>query len=225
MAELRKPKPYIHVTWLAKALANPDCMWQYWFKAHYSYTKHEEMTGDLQRWNREHNELMAARQIEMEEIGFTVHREGAIDFKLEGTTAVVAGKPDIIGNFIVPPLMIEPGKPDPTYTLIVDGKGGIQRESDIWQVKIYLYAIPKCRKDRVRGPLKGEVQYKSNDVRKPVTLADADVEKIVAMIKQLAGPTPLVKKAHRDDCKWCNIGQWDCPEKVLPVASGQSKDF
>lgn len=203
MAIARTGKSYIWVTWLAKLLGGQQCVWSAWFKAHYKYDKFEEQAADLVKWNREHNALMAARVKELEADGWTVMVEDQNAFKLEGEVAVVAGKPDIVAT--------KPGR-----VLVVDGKTGRERDSDIWQVLLYLFAIPKSRPD-LKGDLEGEVQYAKGDQRISLTPADLDEDRmkhLVALIKTVAGPDAPPKKPSRAECKVCNIGFKDCPQRV-----------
>lgn len=203
MATARTGKPYIWVTWLAKLLGGQQCVWSAWFKAHYKYDKFEEQAADLVKWNREHNKLMAARQRELEGQGYTVMVEDQNAFKLEGEVAVVAGKPDLVA--------VKPGE-----VLVVDGKTGRERESDIWQVLFYLFALPKSRPD-LKGDLVGEVQYARGDVRITLTPADLDeprMKQVVDLIKVVAGDAEPPKRPSRQECKVCNIGFKDCPMRV-----------
>lgn len=202
MAIARTGKPYIWVTWLAKLLGGNRCIWSAWFKAHYKYDKFEEQAADLVKWNRDHNKLMSVRQKELEADGWTVLVEEQNAFKLEGKVAVVAGKPDLVA--------VKSGQ-----VMVIDGKTGRERESDIWQVLFYLFALPKSRPD-LKGELIGEVQYKSGDV---ITLSPAELDEprmgqIVKLIEAVAGAEPPVKRPSRDECKRCNIGVKDCPQRV-----------
>jgi hypothetical protein len=202
MATRRTGKPYIYVTWLAKLLGGQQCLWSAWFKAHFKYEKFEEQALDLVQWNREHSELMAARQRELEAQGWTVTTEEQNSFKLEGAAAVVAGKPDIIAT--------KPGQ-----VLVVDGTTGRMRDSDVWQLLFFLFAVQKARPD-LKGDLVGEVQYKSDDC---YTFAAADLtpehlKYIVSLIKVISSDTAPARVPSRDECKRCNIGVADCPQRV-----------
>jgi CRISPR/Cas system-associated exonuclease Cas4 (RecB family) len=201
MAIRRHGKSYIWVTWLAKLLGGNECLWSAWFKAHYKYDKFEEQAADLAKWNRDHTKLMAARRRELEQDGWTVTVEDENAFKLEGEVAVVAGKMDLVAV-----------KGD--RVLVVDGKTGRERESDLWQVLIYLYALPKSRKD-LPPNLEGEVHYRQGDVSlTPAELTPARMERIVTLIKTVGGETPPPKRPSREECKRCNIGIKDCPERM-----------
>lgn len=201
MATPRHGKPYIWVTWLAKLLGGQQCVWSAWFKAHYKYDKYEEQAADLVKWNRDHTALMAAKRRALEADGWTVTVEDQNAFKLEGAVAVVAGKMDLVAV-----------KDD--RVLVVDGKTGRQRESDIWQVLLYLFALPKCRPD-LPAQLEGEVHYRKEDVSlTPEELTEERLEEIVGLIKTVGGDEAPPKRPSRAECQRCNIGRKDCPERV-----------
>lgn len=201
MATRRKGKPYIWATWLAKLLGGQQCVWAAWFKAHYKYEKFEEQAADLVKWNQDHERLMRARKRELEAEGWTCFVEEQNAFALEGQAAIVAGKADLIAV-----------KGD--HVLVIDGKTGRERESDIWQVLIYLFALPKSRPDLPKN-VEGEVHYTNGDVNlTPLELTPERVQQIVDLVKVVGADTPPAKKPSRDECRRCNIGARDCPERV-----------
>lgn len=203
-ATRRTGKPYIWATWLAGILGGKRCVWAAWFKSHFQYQKYEEMASDLVRWNAEHTVLMQARRRELEREGYVVTEESQNAFKVEGTVAVLAGKPDLIAR-------------KPGMALIVDGKTGRARDSDIHQALIYLYAVPKQFPMLMSADLEGEVQYKRGDQRITVTAADLSPEymgRLIDAIKVIGGPDAPAREPSRDECRFCNIGAWDCPQRV-----------
>lgn len=195
-------KPYIFVTHLAKLLGGRRCVWASWFAAHYRYEKHEEQALDLVQWNREHNALMDRRRRELEREGFTVTAEDQNAFKLEGASAILAGKPDLVAT-------------KPGVTLVVDGKTGRERESDIWQVLLYLFALPK-QKPELKVGLEGEVQYKrgARITVMPEELTPERMGRITDLIAVVAGPNAPAKAPSAYECKTCNIGPKDCPQRI-----------
>jgi len=214
MASLRKGKPRIWVTWLTKLLGGNECVWSAWFKAHYRYDKFEEMAGDLAEWNRQHTALMARRRHELEADGWTITVEQQNDFELEGERAIVAGKPDLIAK--------KDGR-----VLVVDGKTGRQRESDIWQVLFYLFAFQKARPD-MAGTLEGEIHYLKDDERISVTPEELDADRLdrmVALIKLVADHEPPARRPSRYECQRCNIGSRDCPDRVTQAATTAVGEF
>lgn len=203
MATPRTGKPYIWVTWLSKLLGGNQCVWSAWFKAHYKYVKHETEGQDLARWSADHDRLMRLRRQELEEAGYRVTAENQNSFKLEGETAFVAGKPDLVATIATPA----------PHSILVDGKTGRRRHADWWQVLIYLFAFPKCRED-ITGALVGELQYKAGDERQVIMPAELTAERradIVAMIRAIAADAPPERVPSRDECHRCDIGPADCP--------------
>src|SRR5262249_51199295 len=139
--------------------------------------------------------------------GWTVTLEDQNEFKYEGATATLAGKPDIVAT-------------KGTLAKVIDGKTGRQRDSDIWQVFTYLFAFPKCRPDIVGGrQIDGEVHYNAGDERVDVPhsdLSDERVAHLVKLIRLVASDTPPAKAPSRHECERCNIGPSDCPERFNP---------
>lgn len=198
----RGGKPYLWVTWLTKVLGGDQCLFAPWFKAHFKYAKYELETEKLQEWNRDHTALMREVRTELEENGWHVCGESENDFRLEGAVAIVAGKPDIIATM-------------PGHVLVVDGKTGQPRESDWWQIAIYLFAIGKTCRD-LTGELLGEVRYRSG---RGITVRTEDitqprVDEFVRVVKVVAGPTPPAPSPSRQECRRCNIGPADCSARV-----------
>lgn len=217
----RKGKPQIWATHLAKLLGGDKCTWSAWFKAHHWYPKFEEMAGDLEKWNRDHTQLMAKRRAVLEADGWTVTVENDNAFELEGSAAVVGGKPDLLAV-----------KGD--RLLVVDGKTGRERESDVWQVLIYLFAVPKAiaqendrRLPHLRRPVpqsvEGEVYYGSASTidLSLEELTEDRKARIFRLINVIARDTPPAKHPSREECKRCNIGPRDCPQRVMAVAVGE----
>lgn len=203
----RDGKPYIYVTWLAKLLGGNQCLWSAWFKAHFKYQKFETQGEQLAEWNRDHTRLMRDRVTELEENGWTVATEDQNAFKLAGQAAIVAGKPDIIAT--MPAHLSRPA-------LVVDGKTGREREADIWQVLIYLMALPLTNPEFAGMSLEGEVHYKTSDKRVPVPLTQLTEQRrddIVQLVKVIAASTPPRKAPSKFECERCNIGVADCPQR------------
>jgi hypothetical protein len=205
----RDGKIYIWVTWLAKLLGGEQCVWKVWFLSRYRHAKQAEKNAEqLAEWNREHNQMMRERKALLEEEGWSVQTER--DFKLEGQTAIIAGKEDLVATM-------------PGHMLIVDGKTGRRRDSDFWQVLIYLYArlhAPVKHDDRIR--LAGEVFYKQG---KPIDVRVADVQRhepaLIQMVQAIASPTPPSRNPSRYECERCSIRREDCPDRYQAETSDE----
>jgi CRISPR/Cas system-associated exonuclease Cas4 (RecB family) len=205
----RDGKAWIAATWAAKALGGAQCLYSPWFQAHFRHEKFEEEKFDLVKWNREHTSMVRGIVAQLREEGWTVRVESENDFKIEGSAAIVAGKPDIIATM-------------PGHTLVIDAKTGRQRESDAWQVFIYLYAL-KLRQPELfeRGKVRGEVHYKHGGVV-AVRVGEIDGprrDELIQIIKTIAAPTAPAKAPSRPECKRCSIGIADCRERVMEEAA------
>ena len=211
----RSGKPYIWVTWLSGILGGKQCVWAAWFKAHFRYQKHETQGADLAEWSADHDALMRARRKELERIGYEVTAESENDFQLEGQAAVIAGKADLIARHRAN--SAEHGVTP--HTIVIDGKTGAQRNSDFWQVLLYLFAFdrPELRaRLKLVGEITGEIQYKRGDVRQEVARASLDrvrIGEIVDIVKVIASNDPPKRVPSRSECDRCNIGPSDCPER------------
>ena len=195
----RGGRPYIWVTWLAKLLGGDQCVWKVWFLAHYKHAKLAEKDAErLAEWNRDHNAMMRAHKALLEEEGWDVQTER--EFRLEGKTATIAGKEDLVATM-------------PGHILVVDGKTGRRRDADFWQVLIYLYArlhAPTKPDERIK--LSGMVLYKSGSLV-DVRIADVDRREpeLLHVISQVAGDTPPARNPSRFECEKCSIRAEDCP--------------
>lgn len=204
-APIARRKPYIWATWLSKLLGGDHCLWSGWFKAHYQYFKAEKDAESLQEWNRDHSQLMAGRRLELQAAGWQVYGEDQVGFTVIGETADVAGKPDIVAV-------------KDRDVLLVDGKTGRQRDSDIWQVITYLWGIPRSAslvRDLFAGrTVEGEVQYKRGDQRITVDAPTPDqVAHMLRVIQVIAGPNPPQHAPSKWECERCNIHPKDCPHR------------
>lgn len=220
MAERKRGKPYIWVTWLAGLLGGDRCYWKVWFKARFKYEKFETQGADLAKWAVEHDALMKIRRTQLEKQGYKTTVEGDNDFKLEGNTADVAGKPDLIA--------VHPGDADvPKHGIISDGKTGRKKDSDRWQVLLYLYAVVKrkCRPD-LPAEMSGEIYYKRGDEQVDVALAEltpAAEAEIVRVIKIVASEEEPRRWPSKDECFKCNIPKRECPERLGNEARDTAK--
>ena len=132
MAEKRIGGPYIWVTSLAKLLTGEaSCEWASWFKAHHRNWQKPPSDFDSTKWMVDHTTLVNRERDCLENIGYDVYTENQNLFRLKGSTATIAGKPDLIGE-------------KTNEILISDAKTGNPSPSHRAQVQIYQYAVPKA---------------------------------------------------------------------------------
>lgn len=202
--EARWGKPYIWPTWLTGLIAGEkNCWWAAWFRAHYKYQKLDDPSGtDLSRWRADHATMVTTIATELRRDGYRVSVEDQNDLRITGDKAILGGKPDVIAVF-----------GDGDHARIVDAKTGRQRDSDFWQVLIYMM-LTTLQGGRLHGlQVTGTVRYKDGFLV-PATMADLERSKkdILRVIHSVASPeappyTPSVR-----ECKYCDIAC--CPARV-----------
>ena len=140
MAQLRTNGPYIWVTWLPRLLSGESsCEWASWFKAQHEGWSWTRMPSDFDQtsWLLNHTALLNQQHQRWEQRGYSVLTEGQNSFNLRGSSAVLAGKPDLVAR-----------RRD--EVTVIDTKTGRPSPAHASQVLIYMYALPRAL-DRYRG--------------------------------------------------------------------------
>lgn len=198
-------RAYIWPSWLTKLLAGENrCWYSAWYKANHKYLKKAD-DGDredfFREYNRAHDAIVVARAEALRSEGWAVKVEEEGEFKIRGEAGDLQGKPDIVAM-------------RGSEALVVDAKSGKPRQSDHWQVLLYMLFLPMAW---LKGfsEVRGEVEYKDGpvDVR-PITPAER--EKIMDALRTVTSKTPPTAVPGRD-CKFCDIArcqyrQEDAPE-------------
>lgn len=207
----RSGKPYIWVTWITGLLAGTElCAYPAWLKAKHGakgYKKTDSEPQDWSEYQQRHDQMVADRVLRLRSEGYEVLVEDQNSFVLEGQTAKIGGKPDIIAL-----------KKDQKYALVVDAKSGKAKEKYIWQVKLYQFASKLGRyKDYI---INGEVEYKDASVPVPdAALSAEDRAHIGRIVQMISGDTPPPKMPSRFECQYCDVADCDKRFKEAPTAA------
>ena len=132
MAQLRATGPYIWVAWLPRLLSGESsCEWAAWFKTQHEGWSWSRMPSgfDQAGWLMKHTAVLNEQRLRWEERGYAVSTEGQNSFNLRGSSAVLAGKPDLVAR-----------RRD--EVTIIDGKTGRPSPAHAIQVMLYMYAVP-----------------------------------------------------------------------------------
>ena len=200
MSEPRKGLPYFWVTGIARALVGEStCLLQPWLKAHYQLEK-QPSSVNLVTWKAEHTTMVSARAEALAKSGYAVKVEDQNWFRLTGTTAILAGKPDLIGSR------------DGTF-LVDDCKTGEPRDSDIVQVAIYLLAIPLAW-NRPGMLVSGALTYRNATVVVSTEQAEALKANVFGLVRRLASTVPPEALPSGRECGWCEVTKADCPARI-----------
>lgn len=198
-------KPYVWVTWITGVLAGEDqCQFAPWLQAHFKIDK-VDRGFDLAGWKADHNLMVQARAAELRAAGWIVSVEDQNAFKKVGRTAILAGKADLVAR--------RAGD-----GLIVDCKGGKPKDSDFWQVIVYLDMLPYM--DAAAAALeptlwRGEVCYRDHRITiEPEELNDSRRQRIYELMRTLGGDTRPPKVPSVRECAFCDVSKGDCPERM-----------
>ena len=157
MAQVRATGPYIWVTWLPRLLSGESsCEWAAWFKAQHEGSSWARVPSDFDQagWLMDHTALLNEQREVWEKQGCSVLTEAQNSFTLRGSSASLAGKPDLVAQ-----------RRD--GVTIIDAKSGRPSPHHPIQVMIYMYALPRAL-ERYRGlALSGQVAYPDHVVDIP----------------------------------------------------------
>lgn len=197
-------KPKIWVSWIKAHLAGTDkCFWSPWYRAHYKFAKIErEDEGSLDAWKATHDIMVDRRERELLEAGYIVGVEDDNLVELEGKTAIVVCKPDLVAT-------------KNGTAIVIDEKSGKPRPEDAWQVKVYMFALPLCVESMKPLTITGEVEYMPDKPNPRVfvpSITPDDYANIVRVIKIVGADEPPKHTPSRGECQFCDIA--NCTERV-----------
>ena len=139
----RREHPYIWATWLPRLLTGENsCEWAVWFNAHRQNWTKVPSDFNQAEWMLNHTALLNKRKANWKHGGFDVNIERQNSFQLQGRSATLAGKPDLIAR-----------RDD--EAVVIDAKTGHESASHIVQVMIYLYSIPRALEQYQNLKLRG----------------------------------------------------------------------
>lgn len=199
-----KPFPSIWVTWLARFMADEiQCHWSTWFRTHYKYEKLSS-NFDSAKWNANHQALLRNRVCNLESEGYTAYLEGENWFEIEGKSfsVKVSGKPDIVA------IAGQQG-------FIEDCKTGRKRNSDLYQILIYLLLLPVSH-SRYRGlRLGGRLVYSTEVIEIEADQVDEEFKaQFRKAIATLSSVNPARKVPSFHECRYCDISRKYCSERI-----------
>lgn len=218
-ADERRNKPFIWPTWISGLLAGTDrCWWKAWYRAHFKARKREdpEREGFLAEWTRKHDAMVLSRASGLEAAFPHAAVEIEKPFKLVGQSADLAGKPDIT--------VTQPSGSE-RRTYISECKSGRPRESDEWQLKVYLFALGVLRHQRVDGEVWYGKAIVPDDVRldiatRAICVGAAEERSVVAAIRRASAAEEPPRVPSAAECSRCDIAA--CPDRADPREEGDA---
>ena len=201
---------------LAKLLTGENsCEWADWFRAHHQNWTKPPSDFDTTTWTLKHTALVNKERDSLEKIGYEVTTENQNLFRLHGTTATIAGKPDLIGE-------------KHHELLISDAKTGKPSPSHGAQLRIYQYAVPKVLPQFQGKQARGQVRYPSSYTGSPASAVTPEfIGNMGALIRRLAADEPARRVPSPQECRYCDISSADCPARLEanPATEASTTDF
>ena len=225
MSDERRPGCFAWVTWLTPILASDaQCLWKCWYKSHFKYAKREgPNAASLVMWRADHGDMVRARQAALEADGWTVYVEDQNKFFIRGQQSTLSGCPDLVavrdeaaprrvfaltGDLAVPLTagLIRRAR-------VEDCKTGKRRDSDRWQVLIYMLFLRETNEAIGDRPIEGAIVYHDRiDEIAPAEASAAAKARVVAEIRRASGLTAPPRTPSANECQFCDIAA--CPDRV-----------
>lgn len=180
-----------------------QCHWSAWFRSHYTYEKLPS-DFDASGWKAKHRVLLDERVADLEAEGHLVSVEGENWFEVPGRqfAVTVAGKPDIVA------ICGDQG-------WVEDCKTGKPKNSDLYQVLLYMLLVP-LSVERCRGLLlEGRLVYVDSVIDIPSTQVNEEFKaQLRDAIALLSSTEPPRKVPSFQECRFCDISTGLCPERI-----------
>lgn len=188
-----REKVYFWTTWLTPLLSGESsCEWKVWLLGHFQGVEKIERDFDSAQWNENHTAYLTELRDEYAPKSATLLTEGQTAWRIEGKTAIVAGKMDLVS--------IKPN-------LVIDAKTGKSKNSHVGQMKIYLLALTLgsvAAAKSAKGAFKGVLRYQSGSKIDVPAIEPEFKQRFFELVRRLAGdemePTPSAQ-----ECKFCDI--------------------
>jgi hypothetical protein len=195
--------PYVWVTWISRLLAgDAHCAWAAWFRAHHTYDRRPS-DFDAAKWAGEHTAMVREQVEALQQASYAVSVEDQNTFRLQGQLGVtLGGKPDIVAW--------RDGE-----VRVVECKTGQPRHADTLQVMIYMLVLPYAQPLWRGRALTGRVYYQTGSVEVPVEALDSGFRtRFRELMAQVGGNAALARVPSFNECRFCDIGSLDCPERI-----------
>ena len=199
----RRDHPFLWITWLSRVMVGEkSCSWASWFRAHFQ--DYAKVPGDFDeaRWRMDHTRLLSELVTERERAGEEVRIEGQNRFRFEHKSGlVVAGTPDLVARG--------------SETVVFDCKTGRQKASDLAQVMLYMYFLPRSRPEYLGEDLSGSVVYRDYRNKIPARAIDDEFsDDVEYWLRILGGETPARRVPSEMECRFCDITSADCGDRI-----------
>ena len=170
---------------------------------------------DQASWLLNHTSLLNEQRQRWEQQGLQRPDRRAEQLQPQGSSAVLAGKPDLVARRW-------------DQITVIDAKTGRPSPAHTAQVLIYMYALPRAL-ERYKGlSIAGQVAYPEHVVDIQANAVDGRfVQNLGGLIRRRASQMPARRVPSARACRFCEITPADCPERADedPPEEGTTSDF
>jgi|SRR3990167_1726696 len=200
------PRRFLWVTWLTGLFAgDKQCEWAAWFRGrNRGYLKREDPTSQLSLWKTQHAAMLDEEAKKLEAAGWRVTLENQNKFTLRGEHAIVGGKMDVIAR-----------RESTKQVTVVDCKTGEPRDSDFWQVAMYVLAAEHLGLVPPGWTLSGLVCYARPAYKDRAIIAPLHrdhVARIGEVVRRVSAATEPRRAPSFAECRFCDIAA--CPDRI-----------
>ena len=205
---VRRDQPYLYPTWLAKLMSGEiSCEWAVWYRVHYKDWARPPSDFDEARYTMEHTRLLREMRSKRDPGTERIYVERQGSFWYTHPSGIrISGTPDLVTT-------------GPNGNCVYEAKAFSQRPYHKIQTMIYMYCLPRSERMEFFGrTFSGEVQY----VEHAAQIASEEVagrfeEQLNYWMTLLSSNDPMERFPSEQECRFCNIGKVDCPDRMAEV--------
>lgn len=186
-------------------MAGQACTWAPWFRTRYkNWDKPPDDSSFLDTWRAAHSRMVVELAKELRARGLTVLQEDQGSFRVRGKSGlVITGRPDIVAL-------------DGDAVFVYDAKSGQPSDKDRQQVLIYMYCLALGNPAFKDKAIYGRIRYESGrEVEFTPERARGEFrDHFRYFMGLLDSDDEPVRVPSSWECRFCNIGHGDCPERI-----------
>lgn len=210
---VRRDQLYVYPTWLARLMTGEvSCEWATWYRAHYKDWNRPLSDFDEARYQMEHTRLAREMRLKRDptQEKLFVERQGTFWYT-HSSGIRISGTPDLVSL-------------NPVENCIYEAKAFKPHSSHRLQVLIYMYCAARSDNAAFRGKrFAGLLQYKDySQYIEPGEASGQFEELFNYWLNLLASNKPLEKTPSEQECRFCNIGLLDCPERLAETSTDEA---
>lgn len=185
-----------------------SCYWAPWFRTNFKDWERAPDEFDFTSWQVAHSRMLSEMRPGLKAASDSLYQESQATFYWErGTGLVVGGTPDLVTV-------------DAASACVHDAKTGKPRTADGLQVRLYMRCLPEALPELFGGKeMSGRLVYEDgHTVEIPPSAIVGEFEShFQHFLGMLDTDVPPDRVPSRAECRFCNIGQRDCEDRMAQL--------